>query len=45
MTLNDLCTRVKIIDSLHAAKMAKYSLVMTQTPCSVAGYIISVRRT
>jgi len=29
MTLNDLCARFKVIDSLNAAKMAKYSLVMT----------------
>jgi len=36
MTLNDLCTRFKVIDSLNAAKMAKYSLVMTPTPCRVA---------
>ena len=35
MTLNDLCVRFKVIDSLNAAKMAKYSLVMTQTPCRV----------
>jgi len=32
MTLNDLCARFKVIDSLNAAKMAKYSLVMTPTP-------------
>jgi len=44
MTLNDLCARFKVIDSLNAAKMAKYSLVMTPTPCKVAG-CISVRRT
>jgi len=42
MTLNDLCVRFKVIDSLNAAKMAKYSLVMTPTPCRVAGCIISV---
>jgi len=35
MTLNDLCARLKVIDSLNAAKMAKYSLVMTLTPCRV----------
>jgi len=45
MTLNDLCTRFKVIDSLYAAKMAKYSFVMTPTPRKVAGCIISVRRT
>jgi len=27
MTLNDLCARFKVIDSLNAAKMAKYRLV------------------
>jgi len=42
MTLNDLCVRFKVIDSLNAAKMAKYSLLMTPTPCRVAGCIISV---
>jgi len=31
--------------SLIAAKMTKYSLVMTPTPCIVDGCIISVRRT
>jgi len=40
MTLDNLCTRFKVIDSLNAAKMAKYSLVMT-TPFRVAGCIIS----
>jgi len=40
--LNDLCVRFKVIDSLNAAKMAKYSLVMTSRPCRVAGCIISV---
>jgi len=34
MTLSDLCVRFKVIDSLNAAKMAKYSLVATPTPCS-----------
>jgi len=29
ITLNDLWARFKVIDSLNAAKMAKYSLVMT----------------
>ena len=43
MALNDLCARFKVIDSLNAAQMAKYSLVMTPTPCRVAGCIISVR--
>ena len=43
MTLNDLCERFKVIYSLNAAKMAKYSFVMTPTPCRVAGCIISVR--
>jgi len=43
--LNDVCARFKVIDSLNAAKVAKYSLVMTPTPCRVAGCIISVRRT
>jgi len=42
MTLNDLCARFKVIDSLNAAKIAKYNLVMTTTPCRVAGCIISV---
>jgi len=32
------------IDSLHAAKMAKYILLISPTPCRVAGCIISVRR-
>jgi len=32
MTLNDLCVRFKVIDSSNAAKMAKYSLVMTPMP-------------
>jgi len=36
MTLNDLCERFKVIDCLNAAKMAKYNLVMTRTPCRVA---------
>ena len=42
MTLNDVCARFRVIDSLHA--MAKYSLVMTPMPCRVAGCIMSVRR-
>jgi len=29
MTLKDLLARFKVIDSLNAAKMTKYSLVMT----------------
>jgi len=37
--------RVKVIDSLSAAIIAKYSLVMTPTPCRVAGCIISIRST
>jgi len=45
MILNDLCVRFKVIESLNAAKMAKYSLVMTPTRCRVAGCIISVRPT
>jgi len=44
-TLNDLFAGFKVIDSLNATKMAKYSLVMTPTPCKVAGCIISVSRT
>jgi len=43
MTFNDLCARFKVIDSLNAAKMAKYSLVMTPTPCRVAGGVICIR--
>jgi len=43
MTLNDLWARFKVIDSLNAAKMTKYSLVMTPTPCRVDGCIISIR--
>jgi len=36
MTLNDLCARLRVIDSLNAAKMAKYSLVvLTPTTCRV----------
>ena len=42
MTLN---ARFKVIDSLNAAKMTKYSLVMTLTPCRVTGGIISIRST
>jgi len=37
--------RFKVIDSLNAAIMAKYSLVMTLTPCRLAGCIISIRPT
>jgi len=36
MTLNELCARFDVIDSLNAAKMAgmaKYVLIMTPTPC------------
>jgi len=43
MTLDDLWARFKVIDSLNAAKMAKCSLVITPTPCTVAGCIISIR--
>ena len=39
MTLNNLWARFKVTDSLNAAKMAKYSLLMTPTPCRVAGCI------
>jgi len=35
MTLNDLRARFKVTDFINAAKMAKYSLVMTPTPCKV----------
>ena len=35
MTLNDLWARFKVINSLNAAKMTKYSIVITPTPCSV----------
>jgi len=45
MIVNDLCTRFKVIDSINAAKMTKYSLVMTPTPCRVVGCIISIRPT
>jgi len=45
MTLNDLWARFKVIYSLNVEKMAKYSLVMTPTLCSVAGCIISIRLT
>ena len=45
MTLNDLWARFKAIYSLNAAKMAKYSLVMTPTPCRVAENIVSIRPT
>jgi len=49
--MDDLCARFKVIDSLIAAKMAKYEiLVMTPMPscmslCRVAGCIISIRPT
>jgi len=42
MTLNDLCARFKVIDASNAAKMAKYSLVMTPTPCGVTIEALSV---
>ena len=45
MTLNDLWTRFKVADSINAAKVAKYNLVMTPTPCRVVGCIISIRPT
>jgi len=47
MSLNDLRTRLRAIYSLNAAKMTKYSLVMTPTPCRVTGCItfISIRPT
>ena len=35
MTLNDLCARFMVIDSLNGTKMVKYSLIMTPTPCIV----------
>ena len=40
MTLNDLCVRFSVIDSINAAKMAKYSLVMTRRHVE---YKLSVR--
>jgi len=43
MTLNDLCVRFRVIDSLNAAKMTKCSLVMTPTPCRMAGRVTSIR--
>ena len=45
MTLDDLWAKFKVIDSLNAARMAKYRLVMTPTPCRVAGCIISIKPT
>jgi len=43
LTLNDLFASLfQVIDFLNATKMTKYSLVMTLTPCRVAGGIISV---
>jgi len=45
MTSNDLLARFKVIDFLNATKMAKCCLVMTPTPCTVAGCIISIRPT
>jgi len=35
--------RFKVTGSLIAAKITKYSLLMTLTPRRVAGYIISIR--
>jgi len=40
MTSNDVWAGFKVIDSLSATKMTKYSLVMTPTPCRVDGCII-----
>ena len=37
MTLDDLRARFNVIYSLNAAKMTKYSLVMTPMPCRMAG--------
>ena len=34
-----------LINSLKCRKMTKYSLVMTPTPCTVAGCIVSIRPT
>jgi len=45
LTLNDLWARFEVIDSLNAAKMAKFSLLMTPTLCRVAGCIMSIRLT
>jgi len=45
MTMNDLWARFKVLDSLNAAKMTKYILVMTPTPYIVAGCIMSIRPT
>ena len=45
MILDDLWARFKVIDSLTAAKMATYSLVMSPTTCIVAGCIMSIRST
>ena len=47
ITLNDLWARFKVIDTLIAAKIAKYSLEMTPTPCrpTVSGGSISIRPT
>ena len=36
MTLNDLCARFKVIDSLNATKMAKYGLMMIDDSDAVA---------
>jgi len=46
MTLDNLWWRFKVIDSLNAAKMAKYSLVVTPTPYRVdmdALYLLGTR--
>jgi len=38
MTLNDICARFKVVDSLNVTKMAKYSLVMTPTSIALGTY-------
>jgi len=46
MTLNDLWARFKVIYSLNVVKMTMGSyIIMTPTPCRVAGSIISFRPT
>jgi len=45
MTLNNLWARLKVVDSFNAAKMTKYSVVITPTPCKVAECIIVIRPT
>ena len=41
MTLRDLHVRFKVIDSLNATKMAKYSLVMIPTPCRAFVHLLN----